>query len=77
MNARKKTNVIIDLIYSGLGGTGSLNLMLHLRGNQRDFDNWAKITGDSSWSYEAVVPHFKSHEKTADTSRDGKHMLLV
>ncbi|ODN03624.1 Oxygen-dependent choline dehydrogenase [Orchesella cincta] len=46
----------------GLGGTGNLNLMIHLRGHRRDFDNWANITGDPSWSWEGVLPYFKSYE---------------
>lgn len=46
----------------GLGGSGTLNLMMHLRGHRRDFDNWAHITGDPSWSWEGVLPYFKSYE---------------
>ncbi|CAL8094312.1 unnamed protein product [Orchesella dallaii] len=46
----------------GLGGTGNLNLMIHLRGHKKDFDYWANITGDPEWSWEGVLPHFKSYE---------------
>ncbi|ODN03622.1 Glucose dehydrogenase [FAD, quinone] [Orchesella cincta] len=46
----------------GLGGSGNINLAIHLRGHKRDFDNWANITGDPSWSHEGVVPFFKAHE---------------
>ncbi|CAL8094294.1 unnamed protein product [Orchesella dallaii] len=46
----------------GLGRTGTLNLMIHLRGHRRDFDNWARLTGDPSWSWEGVLPYFKNYE---------------
>lgn len=36
--------------------------MIHLRGHKKDFDNWANITGDPSWSWEGVLPYFKSYE---------------
>ncbi|XP_021953171.2 glucose dehydrogenase [FAD, quinone] [Folsomia candida] len=46
----------------GLGGTGNLNYMIHLRGHTQDFDNWARITGDPSWSWAGVLPYYKSIE---------------
>ncbi|CAL8094306.1 unnamed protein product [Orchesella dallaii] len=46
----------------GLGGSGTHNLMIHLRGHKKDFDNWGNITGDPSWSWEGVLPYFKSYE---------------
>ncbi|CAG7827285.1 unnamed protein product [Allacma fusca] len=42
-----------------LGGTSNLNFMLYVRGNPRDYDNWANITADTAWSYENVLPYFK------------------
>ncbi|XP_035709908.1 oxygen-dependent choline dehydrogenase-like [Folsomia candida] len=45
-----------------LGGSSSLNLMVYMRGNPNDFDNWANLTGDVSWSYENVLPYFKKSE---------------
>lgn len=36
--------------------------MIHLRGHKKDFDNWANVTGDPSWSWEGVLPYFKSYE---------------
>lgn len=46
-----------------LGGTGSHNTLVHNRGNPKDFDNWAQITGDSSWDYENVVKYFTKSER--------------
>jgi choline dehydrogenase-like flavoprotein len=34
--------------------------MYYQRGNPRDFDRWAEITGDPEWSFERVLPFFKS-----------------
>lgn len=45
-----------------LGGSSSINAMLHLRGQKRDYDEWAEITKDSSWSWEKVLPFFKRSE---------------
>ena len=39
-----------------LGGCSSINAMLYLRGQARDYDEWARLTGDSSWSWQSVLP---------------------
>jgi choline dehydrogenase-like flavoprotein len=45
-----------------LGGCSSINAMLYMRGQARDYDEWARATGDSSWSWEHVLPVFKRSE---------------
>jgi choline dehydrogenase len=45
-----------------LGGCSSINAMLYLRGQARDYDEWARLTGDSSWSWQSVLPLFKQSE---------------
>jgi choline dehydrogenase len=45
-----------------LGGCSSINAMLYLRGQSHDYDRWAALTGDSSWSWEKVLPIFKKTE---------------
>jgi len=45
--------------------------MIYLRGSPQDFDNWANITGDQSWSYENLLPHFKSIETYYGALGDG------
>jgi choline dehydrogenase len=53
-----------------LGGSSSINGMIYMRGQARDYDGWAQSTGDANWTWEACLPHFKKHEdyyKGADT----------
>ena len=45
-----------------LGGSSSINGMLFIRGHAADYDNWAQM-GARGWSYEDVLPHFKSIER--------------
>ena len=45
-----------------LGGSSSINAMLYLRGQARDYDEWARLTGDASWSWPNVFPLFKQSE---------------
>src|SRR5262245_49586513 len=55
-----------------LGGSSSINAMLYLRGQARDYDEWAQLTGDSGWAWQNVLPVFM---KTEDHWRgaDEKH----
>ncbi|XP_020706476.2 glucose dehydrogenase [FAD, quinone]-like isoform X2 [Athalia rosae] len=45
-----------------LGGTSTLNYMVHTRGGKLDFDNWAAM-GNEGWSYEDLLPYFKKSER--------------
>lgn len=45
-----------------LGGCSSINGMIYMRGQARDYDQWARITGDESWTWDKVLPYFKLHE---------------
>ena len=47
-----------------LGGSSSINGMLFIRGNAADYDGWAQM-GARGWSYEDVLPHFRSIERYA------------
>ncbi|XP_035710955.1 oxygen-dependent choline dehydrogenase 1 isoform X2 [Folsomia candida] len=46
----------------GLGGTSNINFLIQSRGHPKDFDNWANLTGDTSWSYENLLPYFRMSE---------------
>ena len=45
-----------------LGGSSSINGMIYMRGQARDYDQWAQLTGDASWTWQNVLPFFKKHE---------------
>jgi choline dehydrogenase len=45
-----------------LGGSSSINAMLYLRGQARDYDEWAQLTGDSGWAWQHVLPAFMDVE---------------
>lgn len=48
-----------------LGGTSSVNAMIAIRGNRRDYDDWAASKdsgGLAGWSYAEVLPYFKRLE---------------
>ncbi|RRD42327.1 choline dehydrogenase [Comamonadaceae bacterium OH3737_COT-264] len=45
-----------------LGGCSSINGMIYMRGQARDYDQWAALTGDDSWRWDAVLPLFIQHE---------------
>ncbi|MET1028915.1 MAG: GMC family oxidoreductase N-terminal domain-containing protein [Dongiaceae bacterium] len=45
-----------------LGGCSSINGMIYMRGQARDYDNWAAQTNDDAWSWTNSLPDFKAHE---------------
>ncbi len=45
-----------------LGGSSSINGMIYMRGQARDYDGWAAATGDDAWSWRNVLPDFRAHE---------------
>jgi len=45
-----------------IGGCSSINAMLYLRGQRRDYDEWARLTGDRAWAWENVLPVFRRSE---------------
>lgn len=45
-----------------LGGCSSINGMIYMRGQARDYDEWAQLTGDDSWRWDQVLPLFKKSE---------------
>jgi choline dehydrogenase len=48
-----------------VGGTSSINYMMYVRGNERDFDSWRNL-GNDGWGYNDVLPYFKRSEDNRD-----------
>lgn len=50
-----------------LGGGGSINGLVYLRGLPGDFDSWDQsLGGNSGWSYQDILPYFKKAERFTD-----------
>jgi choline dehydrogenase len=56
-----------------LGGCSSINGMIYMRGQARDYDHWATLTGDNAWTWQHSLDDFKAHEShyRLDPSKSG------
>ncbi|QIL82251.1 choline dehydrogenase [Diaphorobacter sp. HDW4A] len=45
-----------------LGGCSSINGMIYMRGQARDYEHWADVTGDDDWRWDNVLSAFRRHE---------------
>ena len=52
-----------------LGGSGSVNGMVFVRGQANDYDDWAR-GGNPGWSYREVLPYFRSIERRIGAAAD-------
>ncbi|MGP4022632.1 GMC family oxidoreductase [Actinomadura sp. 3N407] len=52
-----------------LGGSGSINGLLFVRGNRRNYDDWA-AEGCTGWGYDDVLDSFKRMENWEDGATD-------
>jgi choline dehydrogenase len=62
-----------DLLYPRgkvLGGSSSINGMIYMRGQARDYDAWAAATGDDAWRWSNVLPDFRAHQCSFRCSDD-------
>lgn len=53
-----------------IGGSSSINGMIWVRGHPRDYDEWAKLTEDPSWSYKQFVEYFRRCEDACAVAGD-------
>jgi choline dehydrogenase len=44
-----------------LGGTGTINAMVYVRGQRQDFERWRSL-GNIGWGYDDVLPYYKRSE---------------
>ena len=44
-----------------MGGSSAINGMLYMRGDHKDYDDWAAM-GNTGWSYQDVLPYFRKSE---------------
>ena len=44
-----------------IGGSGSINAMVYVRGQPRDFDDWQAL-GNDGWGWDEVLPYFRKSE---------------
>lgn len=53
-----------------LGGGSSVNGMIYMRGQARDYNDWADVHGCAGWSYADVLPVFRRQEKNLRLNND-------
>jgi choline dehydrogenase len=52
-----------------VGGSSSINGMVFVRGNRKNYDDWA-AEGNTGWSFDDVLPSFKKFESFEDGGND-------
>lgn len=57
-----------------LGGCSSMNFMLYVRGNKRDYNSWAE-SGCDGWSWRDVLAYFKKFERNELFANSDHHSV--
>lgn len=45
-----------------LGGGSSVNVMAYVRGSRCDYQRWDEASGNTGWSWDDLLPHFRKQE---------------
>ncbi len=53
----------------GLGGCSSINGMIYMRGQARDYDGWAQACGDDAWTWDRACPTSRRTKTTTGRAR--------
>jgi choline dehydrogenase len=53
-----------------LGGCSSINGMIYMRGQEQDYEDWARRTNEPEWSWESSLKRFKQFEKYYDGNNE-------
>ncbi|WP_367399100.1 GMC family oxidoreductase [Halomonas sp. 707D7] len=58
-----------------LGGCSSINGMIYMRGQARDYDHWASVVDDPAWRWQSCLADFMRHENhyRQDPGADAEH----
>jgi len=62
-----------------LGGSGAINAMIYVRGQQQDFDDW-RDAGNPDWGFDDVLPYFRqleTHPKGANAWRGDQGLIGI
>ncbi|MEV7597696.1 GMC family oxidoreductase N-terminal domain-containing protein [Kitasatospora sp. NPDC089797] len=54
-----------------LGGSNAINGMIFVRGQRQDYDDWARL-GNPGWSWEGVLPYFRSMERAPEIGGESR-----
>ncbi|KAG5683412.1 hypothetical protein PVAND_012695 [Polypedilum vanderplanki] len=49
-----------------IGGSTGVNAMMYVCGTDKNYNNWAALTYDRSWSYENILPLIKKNQNNQD-----------
>ena len=55
-----------------IGGTGSINYMIYLRGHPSDYDMWRQL-GATGWGWDDVLPYFRKAENWQGSGQSDLH----